>query len=332
MKLIKIIPDSVIPKYQQIINSIEQALAQQLLKKNDKLPSINKVCMEFGVSRDTVLYAYEILKKKGIVNAILGKGYYIKSTDWNFEERIFLLFDELNAFKENLYYSFLEEIQQRANVHVFFHYFNIDVFKKLIEENNGSYTKYIIMPGNMNDTAPIIKMLPKKDVYILDQTNIFLREYSSVHQNFAKDMHNGLLKAKTKLEAYQRLILIFPGQKEPVGMVEGFTSFCEQYKMKHEIICNFTDEEILNGDVFIIPDDKHLVNVIKQSKKQKLKIRKDFGIISYNETPLKGIVENGITTISTDFWQMGKILAEMVLNTKEGRIENASNLIIRNSL
>ena len=49
-------------------------------------------------------------------------------------------------------------------------------------------------------------------------------------------------------------------------MVKGFTSFCEQYKMKHEIICNFTDREILNGDVFIIVDDKHLVNVIKQSK------------------------------------------------------------------
>ena len=97
--------------------------------------------MEFGISRDTVLYAYEILKKKGIVNAILGKGYYIKSTDWNFEERIFLLFDELNAFKENLYYSFWKRYSKRANVHVFFHYFNIDVFKKLIEENNGSYTK-----------------------------------------------------------------------------------------------------------------------------------------------------------------------------------------------
>lgn len=332
MKIIKIIPDSVVPKYRQIINSIEHALAQQLLKKNDKLPSINKICMEFSVSRDTVLYAYETLKKRGIVNAILGKGYYIKSTDWDFEERIFLLFDELNAFKENLYYSFLEEVQQRADVHVFFHYFNIDVFRKLIEENNGNYTKYIIMPGNMNDTAPIIKILPKKDVYILDQTNIFLREYSSVHQNFAKDMYSGLLKAKSMLEAYRRLVLIFPGKKEPLGMVEGFTGFCEQYKMKYEIISNFTDGEILNGDVFIILDDKHLVNVIKQSKKQKLKIRKDFGIISYNETPLKGIVENGITTISTDFWEMGKILAEMVLNTPKGRIENTSNLIIRNSL
>ncbi|WBV58332.1 GntR family transcriptional regulator [Chryseobacterium daecheongense] len=332
MKLIKITPDSVIPKYQQIINSIEQALAQQLLKKNDKLPSINKVCMEFGISRDTVLYAYETLKKRGIVNAILGKGYYIKSTDWNFEERIFLLFDELNAFKETLYNSFLEELQQRSNIHVFFHYFNIDVFKKLIEENNGNYTKYIIMPGNMNNTAPIIKMLPKKDVYILDQTNLHLREYSSVYQNFAKDMYNGLSKAKALLKAHQRLILIFPGEKEPIGMVEGFTSFCEQHKKKHIIINNFTDEEILDGDVFIIPDDKHLVNVIKQSKKQKLKIKKDFGIISYNETPLKGIVESGITTISTDFWQMGKILAEMILNSKQERIENASDLIIRNSL
>ncbi|MGC5744182.1 GntR family transcriptional regulator [Chryseobacterium sp. NFX27] len=332
MKIIRITPDSVVPKYRQIINSIEQALAQELLKKNDKLPSINKVCMEFGVSRDTVLYAYETLKKKGVVNAILGRGYYIKSTDWHFEERIFLLFDELNAFKENLYNSLLEDIQQRSNIHVFFHYFNIDVFKKLIEENNGNYTKYIVMPSNMNDTAPIIKTLPKKDVYILDQTNLHLREYSSVHQNFAKDIYNGLFKAKNLLEAYRRLILIFPGKKEPIGMVEGFTSFCEQYKKKHIIISNFTDEEILKGDVFIIPDDKHLVNVIKQSKKQNLEIRKDFGIISYNETPLKSIVENGITTISTDFCQMGKILAEMVLNTRRERIENASDLIIRNSL
>ncbi len=59
-------------------------------------------------------------------------------------------------------------------------------------------------------------------------------------------------------------------------------------------------------------DDRYLVNAIKQSKKQKLKMRKDFG----NETPLKDIIENGIITISRDFWQMGKILAEMVLNQR----------------
>ena len=161
MKFIKVSEDNAFPKYQQIINSVEKSIANQLLKKNDKLPSINKICLEFGISRDTVLYAFEELKKKGLVYSILGKGYYVKSIDWSFEERIFLLFDELNAFKENLYNSFIEAVNKKAKVDVFFHYFNIEVFRKLIEENNGSYTKYIIMPGNMNGTAPIIKTLPK---------------------------------------------------------------------------------------------------------------------------------------------------------------------------
>ena len=63
MKFIKISEDNNFPKYQQIINSVEKAIANQLLKKNDKLPSINKICLEFKISRDTVLYAYEELKK-----------------------------------------------------------------------------------------------------------------------------------------------------------------------------------------------------------------------------------------------------------------------------
>lgn len=83
------------------------------------------------------------------------------------------------------------------------------------------------MPSNINGTTPIIKLLPKNDVYILDQTNPELKEYASIYQNFAKDMFEGLKKAKANLEEYQRLVLIFPGQKEPIGMVEGFLHFCE---------------------------------------------------------------------------------------------------------
>jgi DNA-binding LacI/PurR family transcriptional regulator len=63
-----------------------------------------------------------------------------------------------------------------------------------------------------------------------------------------------------------------------------------------------------------------------------MEIGKDFGIISYNETPLKKVVENGITTISTNFEAMGKILAQMTFNNKKNQIENKSDLIIRSSL
>ena len=332
MKLITIDKNSNLPKYRQIVLSIEVAIAENRLKRNDKLPSVNKVSLAFSVSRDTVLGAYDELKKRGIIYAILGKGYYVKSVEFSFEQRIFLLFDELNAFKEEIFNSFLETIDNKAQVDIFFHHFNIDMFKKLINESNGNYSKYIIMPTNLPGAAACIKVLPKQDVYILDQTNIGLKDYPSVHQNFVKDMYNALVKGKSLLEKYNKLLLIFPGNKEPIGMVEGFNLFCTRFSFDHEIITNFNNTEIALGTVFIIPNDQHLVNVIEQAKRQKLTIGKDFGVISYNDIPLKKVVENGITTISTDFKIMGKTLAEMVLNSQKEQIENPSVLIIRNSL
>jgi DNA-binding LacI/PurR family transcriptional regulator len=72
--------------------------------------------------------------------------------------------------------------------------------------------------------------------------------------------------------------------------------------------------------------------VIEKAKLQDLKLGSDFGIISYNETPLKKVVENGITTISTNFEAMGRILAQMILKGTKEQIENKCTLIIRNSL
>lgn len=332
MKIIDINPQSNLPKYKQIVLSVEMAIAEKRLKRNDKLPSVNKVSLEFSISRDTVLLAFDELKRRGIIYAILGKGYYVKSVDFSFEQRIFLLFDELNIFKEDIYNAFLKTMNENAQIDIFFHHFNIDTFRKLINESNGNYSKYIVMPTNLVDAASIIKTLPKNDVYILDQTNKDLAEYPSVHQNFVKDMYQALLLGKEKLKIYNKLILIFPGFKEPIGMVEGFNKFCNDFSFPNEIINNFEGRIIGKGEVFIIPSDRDLVNVLEQSKIQKLKILEDFGIISYNDTPLKKVVENGITTISTDFTMMGKLLAKMILENKKDQIENESSLIVRNSL
>lgn len=332
MKIISMEPQSGIPKYKQIISSVEIAIAENRLKKGDRLPSVNKVCLEFSISRDTVLLAYEELKKRGIVFAILGKGYYIKSVEFSFEQRYFVLFDELNAFKEDLYSSFLEAIANRAQIDIFFHHFNLEMFRKLINESNGNYSKYIIMPTNLVGAASIIKTLPKNDVYILDQTNEELADYPSVHQNFVKDIFSALSEAKPLLDRYKKLVLLFPGFKEPLGMVEGFQKFVDEFSFENSVIPNFDHQIIEKGTVYIIPNDRHLVEVIEQAKQQQLQLGVDFGIISYNDTPLKKVVENGITTISTDFKSMGLLLAEMVVTNKKNRIENKSNLISRNSL
>lgn len=332
MRVINIQNNQGIPKYKQIISSIEKTIEKGHLKKDEKLPSINKVCLEFSLSRDTVLQAYEELKKRGIIYSILGKGYYIKTIEVKIKNRIFLLFDELNIFKEDLYNSFIENIGMNTQVDIFFHHFNLQMFNKIINESNGNYTKYIIMPTNLDGAAAIIKTLPVDDVYILDQTNPELKSFPAVYQNHKKDIYNGLEEGKTKLNKYVKLNMIFPGFREPVGMKIGFKKFCRDFGFNHAVYTEFKDRKINIGEVYIIPDDRDLVKVIEKSKLQNLVLGVDFGIISYNETTLKKVVENGITTISTDFVAMGKILAQMILNGKKEQIENKSTLIIRQSL
>lgn len=56
------------------------------------------------------------------------------------------------------------------------------------------------------------------------------------------------------------------------------------------------------------------------------------GIIFYNEIPIKKIILNGITTISTDFNQMGKIAAELILSNSKERVEVPFKLTLRASL
>jgi len=332
MKVISIQNNLGIPKYKQIVSSIEKAIDEGKLKKDEKLPSINKVCLEFSLSRDTVFQAYEELKKRGIIYAILGKGFYVKSTEISIKQRIFLLFDELNIFKEDLYNSILENFGNNVQVDIFFHHFNIDVFRKLINEGNGNYTKYIIMPTNLAEATSVIKTLPVNDVYVLDQTNPGLKTYPAVYQNFVKDIYDALLKGKKELNKYKKLVMIFPGFREPLGMKVGFEKFCNDYSFEYDIITEFGDRDIEIGEVYIIPNDRDLVSVIEKAKLQNLKLGQDFGIISYNETPLKKVVENGITTISTDFRAMGKIMSNMILEGKKEQIENKCSLILRNSL
>lgn len=332
MKIITIQENSGIPKYKQIIHSIEKSIENGKLKKNDKLPSINKVAIEFKLSRDTILLAYDNLKKRGIIYAIFGKGYYVRSTGIEIKQRVFLLFDELNSFKEDLYNSFILHMGKEAQIDIFFHHFNSKVFEKHITESNGNYTKYVIMPTDLENAASYIATLPEKEVYIVDQTNDDLKMYPAVYQNFRKDIYNGLEKGKASLKKYNKLTLIFPGFREPVGMKEGFLKFADDFNFENEVITEFKNRTIQKGEVYIIPNDRDLVSVIEKSKVQNMKIGMDFGIISYNETPLKKVVENGITTISTNFEAMGKILAQMTLNNKKSQIENKSDLIIRSSL
>ena len=321
-----------IPKYKQIINAIESAIENGLLKKGDQLPSINTIKNNNKLSRDTVLMAFNELKNRGIIESIVGKGYYVLSEDINVHQKIFLLFDELNSFKEDLYNSFLENLEDTVQVDIFFHHFNEAIFKKLIKDNAGSYNYYVIMPANLENTSKSIQLLPDDKVYILDQVPEDLAAYPSIYQNFEKSIYENLTKALGFVSKYNKINLIFSEEKQPKGILKGFTQFCEQSAMPFEILSTVKEAPLIKNELYVLLDDISLLRIIKKMKSQNMTLVNDIGVISYNDTLLKEIVEGGITTITTDFNEMGKRLAKMILNKEQDKIENPNKLIIRNSI
>lgn len=321
-----------IPKYKQIIAAIENAITSGQLKKGNLLPSINSIKNSNSISRDTVLTAFNYLKTRGIIQSVPGKGYYISSEAIHVTQKVFLLFDELNGFKEDLYNSFLNTIGDNIQVDIFFHHFNYELFSKLIYENIGNYNYYVIMPANLQNTNQVIEKLTSEKVYILDQMHDDLTGYAAIYQNFQTDIFNNLTKGLVYIKKYKKLVLLFNPERQPQGMIKGFEQFCKQYQINHEIIDSLKDRMVSQGEVYVIPDDRNLIRIIKKIKEYQLTLGKTIGIISYNDTMLKEIVEGGITTISTDFNKMGARLAQMIINKEHLQIENENTLILRKSL
>ncbi len=333
VKNIFTIDDSLpVPKYRQIINSIYNSLESGILVQGDKIPSINSICKEFGLSRDTVLMAFSELKSKGVISSISGKGYYVEQTKTFFDQKVFLLFDELNVFKEDLFTSFCNTLDTNIDVDIYFHHFNYKVFKDLIVDNNGKYTSYIIMPATFENSHEVISILPQDKVYILDRLKPDLANYPVIYQDFEADVFEKMIEGKDLLSKYQKLIMVFPGGKEPIERTFGFEKFCQEFNLPFEIIKSVKNRKICKGEAYFVVSDRNLVRIINLAKKNGFNIGSDIGVVSFNDTVLKEVVSNGITTISTDFIQMGEQLAVMIQNKDRSRFRNPSYLVQRNSL
>ncbi len=329
---VKIDTKSSLPKYRQIINFILNSIEKKALKKGDKVPSINQICSELNISRDTVMLAFNELKAMGILFSQPGKGYYIVTTEIQQEENIFVLFDELNSFKEDLYNSLITNFKGKAFVDIYFHHFNYKVFKNLIADSTGNYTSYVIMPATFDNTNHLISKLPKEKVYILDRLKADLRNYTVLYQDFENDFFNALEEGSLLLKKYRKLVFINAGAKEPIERVKGFERFCISKGFEYQVVKSLDGLRPSLYEAYFMTSDRDLVEIVKLAKNNGYKLGEKFGIVSFNDTMLKEVVAGGITTISTDFVEMGKTLADMVLNKRTGQVKNPSRLILRGSL
>lgn len=113
---IDISKNSMVPIYQQIVDSITKKFSNGNIALNQKLPSINMVSEDYYLSRDTVVRAYNVLRDKKIIISIPRKGNYIAKTEEKEKLKILFLVNKLSSYKMKVYNSFLDKMGVHANV------------------------------------------------------------------------------------------------------------------------------------------------------------------------------------------------------------------------
>ncbi|MCR9066660.1 MAG: GntR family transcriptional regulator [Cytophagales bacterium] len=337
--LISINETSKIPKYKQIVNSVLMAIGTGGAKHNDKLPSVNELLVEYDISRDTIHKAYEYLKKKKVVYSIPGKGYYISENDFVLKVKVFLLFNKLSDHKRAIYESFSREIGDLGTIEFFVYDNNYNYFKELIKASKKKdYTHYVIIShfeeGGDNLEEFLRKEIPLDKLIILDKKIPgFTKNIGCVYQDFENDIYTALLELNHLLKKFKKIKILFNKHSyHPKEIIKGFVKFCGEYAYEYDIIQNIENEEITPGTVYINLKETDLVALIGKIKKTDYILGKNVGIISYNDTPLKEVLLDGITVISTDFIKLGEQAAQIVLKNEKSFSHNPFYSIIRKSL
>jgi DNA-binding transcriptional regulator YhcF (GntR family) len=328
---------SATPKYLQLANSIIKAIGEGKIVRDELLPSINELSFEFEISRDTAEKGYKHLKQIGILGSVPGKGYFVKNTEVGQQLKIFLLFNKLSAHKKIIYDSIVASLGDMALVDFYIYNNDFAFFKRLMANRRTDYTHYVIVPHFLDggeNAYEIINTIPKDKLILLDKLIPGVDgKYGAVYENFEKDIYHALEQSLEHLSKYHTLKIIFPAYTyHPVEILTGFYRFCQQYAFNYKVVHSIEDEPIKEGEAYINLMENDLVILIEKILATKLKVGKHVGVISYNETPLKKIILNGITTMSTDFQMMGEKTARLILEQSTEHIEIPFYLTLRASL
>lgn len=324
------------PKYLQLAEAIILKIEKGEYQINEKIPSINQLSKELKLSRETVIKALVYLSEQGIIKSVNRHGYFVQKTNVKIGAKVFLLYDKMTVFKEVMYESFIKNIGDEGDIDIFFHHHNYEVFKSLITENINRYTHFVIVTYLNEDVTDVLSLIPEDKLIVLDCYEPSMLDHGSmVYQNFEEDIKERLYECLDQLKKYERIVLLtgrnlFHTEK----LISGFKYFCDQYSINKQIIEELDANDFRKGDIYITlkHDDKDLAQVIKLAHQFEFSIGSDIGIISYNETYLKEVLEGGITVISTDFETLGRQTAQIVLDKKRKTLANPSRLILRNSL
>ncbi|MDP2422879.1 MAG: substrate-binding domain-containing protein [Bacteroidales bacterium] len=178
----------------------------------------------------------------------------------------------------------------------------------------------------------IIQQVPTDKLLLIDWDIHSRPEYSYVRQDFGQPVYDSLVENIDLVRKYERFIYLYPEfTYHPKTSQSYFTKFLDDQQLNGFVMTNYKDFKAIKGDLYLLVSDRTLARFLDQCSEKKLEPGVDIGVISYNETPMKKYVKNGITVLSTDFELLGKKAAEFVRTGQPMKYTVPTRLILRNS-
>ncbi len=308
--------------YRQLISQVEQALHSGKLKAGEQIPSMNELAAQLNISRETVKKAYGILVKKGLIQPKQGKGFYTADVNASAHPRVLVLFDKFSVYKQILFNAFAERLAGAAEITILNHNQSIDLLEHYLDDNLDNFDFYLLAPHFPLDEETqkrVMKQLarlPYRKLIMLDRLQPdFPGQYGAVYQDFENDIYDGLSEGLGRRRTRTMRVITLPMSLYGNHITKGVARFTSEHAIPVEFL-HEVPQIIEKGDTFLVLNsqlDAGLVALAHKIQQAGLVIGQDVFIISYNESDMNELVLGGLTTVSTDFREMGRLAADMVL-------------------
>ena len=324
---------STLSKHERLVKGIIHSIEDGIVAKGDTLPSVNQMVDELGFARKTIVKAYGELKDRGIVESRNRLGYFVATEDTQQQVKLALLLYTFHPFQEVFYNTLREDLGSRAQVDVFFHHNNITVFEAIFSNIIAQYGMYLISPIQHPRAKQLMRTISPNKLLVIDRYDLPGSDYPYVGQRFQEPMYQTLVALKDTLSKYQRLVLFFhPYADYPPGILRAFSRFLDDYQRVGEVESHYRSGTVEKDTAYITVGDADLWGLLKDCKNQRIRIGEEVGILSHNDSPIKEIIVDGVTTFSTDFKAMAHRAAQFVIDRQPVQEVIPSRLIRRKSL
>ena len=317
-------------KVRQLSDAIRTAISNGEFKEGDTLPSINKISAKYNLARDTVYKAFQDLKEKGIIESAPTRGYFVSNTVNN----IFVLLDIFGPYKENFYKELTANLPLNYRLDLYFHHYNKRSFNNIIQDSVGRYDLYLITNLQNDVYSEVLDRLDNTKVLLVDLGKFKKDKFSYVCQGFDTTLYDCLTSGLDKFSKYKEICLVFNAKSEhPKSCIPYFEQFCMDNNFAYNIITrDLNSFDIVPGTAYIAVRHIDMIQIVKTCRLQNYELGRDVGLVTMNDAPMLEVIENGISVISTNFKQMGKLAAEYIKTRQKVQVYIPTQLILRGSL